>query len=98
MNHKQEQRIEEDVLFGKWPSAYRNRVALALILKGIPYKYVEEDLADKSELLESLVILEYVNEIWDHSPKLLPQDPYQRAKVSFCITLVNFVLSSFSRY
>ena len=45
---------QSDVLvIGTWGSAYCKRVELALKLKGIPYKFREEDLSNKSELLLS---------------------------------------------
>ncbi|KAG6651044.1 hypothetical protein CIPAW_06G084600 [Carya illinoinensis] len=34
-------------------------------------------------IAESLVILEYINDCWKHAPKLLPDDPYLRAKLRF---------------
>ncbi|TKY73384.1 Glutathione S-transferase U9 [Spatholobus suberectus] len=39
------------ILHGMWASPYVKRVELALNHKGIPYQYVEEDLANKSDLL-----------------------------------------------
>ncbi|CAK8574953.1 unnamed protein product [Lathyrus sativus] len=40
---------QEVRLLGKWASPFSNRIDLALKLKGVPYKYSEEDLPNKSE-------------------------------------------------
>ncbi|PHT72064.1 putative glutathione S-transferase [Capsicum annuum] len=39
-------------------------------------------------IAESLFILEYIEETWKHNP-ILPEDPYERAKVRFWIKFVD---------
>ncbi|ESQ29368.1 hypothetical protein EUTSA_v10023672mg [Eutrema salsugineum] len=96
-------------LHGMWASTYSKRVEIALKLKGIPFKYVEEDLKNKSDsliqlnpvhkkipllvhdgkpLAESQVILEYIDETWKNSPRLLPEDPYEKAQVRFWVSYI----------
>jgi len=94
---------EEVKLLGALGSPFACRVQIALKWKGIEYKYVQEDLANKSDLLlkynpvhkkvpvfvhnekpisESLVILEYIDEVWKQNP-ILPSDPYQKSLAQF---------------
>lgn len=39
-------------------------------------------------IAESYIILEYIDETWKTSPKLFPEDPYQRAKVRFWASFI----------
>ncbi|KAL5722769.1 glutathione transferase [Ranunculus cassubicifolius] len=34
-------------------------------------------------IAESHIIIEYIDEVWGHAPRLVPLDPYERAKVRF---------------
>ncbi|KAA8542423.1 hypothetical protein F0562_023441 [Nyssa sinensis] len=68
-------------LHGMWASTCSKRVELALKIKGIPYDYVEEELSNKSPLLL----------------KLLPDDPYERAKVRFWASYLQQLLDSIGK-
>jgi glutathione S-transferase len=94
---------EEVLLLGVWRSPFSRRVEVALKLKGVQYKYIEQDFSNESALflqynpiykkvpvlvhnekpiVESQVILEYIDETWQGYP-LLPKDPYERASACF---------------
>jgi glutathione S-transferase len=95
-------------VIGGWASHYAIRVYMALKLKGVEYEFLQEVVANKSELLlqsnpvhkkipvllhhgkpvaESMIILQYIDEVWASSnngrPAILPADPYERAVQRF---------------
>ncbi|PIA62423.1 hypothetical protein AQUCO_00200440v1 [Aquilegia coerulea] len=97
-------------LIGGWPSPFAMRPRIALNLKNVDYKYIEESFAPKSELLlksnpvhkkipvmihndqpicESLVIVQYIDEVFTSGPLLLPSDPYDRAIARFWATYID---------
>ncbi|KAJ8506247.1 hypothetical protein OPV22_007133 [Ensete ventricosum] len=54
----------------------------ALLRHNPVYKKVPVLVVDGEPIAESLVILQYIDDVWKNPP-LLPEDPYQRAKVRF---------------
>ena len=59
-----------------------NKSELFLSLNPV-HKKVPVLVHNGKSIAESLIILEYIEECWNTTPKLLPEDPYQRAKVRF---------------
>lgn len=104
-------------LIGMWASPFVMKARVALKIKGIEFDNIEEDLANKSEMLlkynpvhkkvpvlvhnglpivESSIILEYIDEIWTQPPNLLPKDSYLRAKHRFWAAFFAQVAESLS--
>lgn len=61
----------------------------SLLLKSNPvYEKISVLVHNKKPISESLVILQYIDETWQHSP-LLPQDPYHKALARFWATFID---------
>ncbi|MCL7033950.1 hypothetical protein MKW94_000953 [Papaver nudicaule] len=85
------------MLFGMPNSPFSCRVEWALKLKGVQYEFIREDLSNKihkkipvlvhggKSVVESMIILEYIDETWPEINPLLPADPYERSVARFWI-------------
>ncbi|XP_021287144.1 glutathione S-transferase U9-like [Herrania umbratica] len=70
--------IEEDL---------RNKSQLLLKLNPV-YKKIPVLVHNKKPVVDSLIILEYIDETWKNTPQLLPEDPLERAKVRFWTSFI----------
>ncbi|GLT33926.1 hypothetical protein SLA2020_084790 [Shorea laevis] len=68
---------DEVVLLNFWPSAFGMRVKIALAEKGIKI------IHNGKSVCESLIQVQYIDEVWKGNAPFLPSDPYARSQAKF---------------
>ena len=62
--------------------------SLVLLKYNPVHKKVPVLVVNGKPLVESLIILEYIDETWKNSPRFLPEDPYKKAQLRFWCSFV----------
>lgn len=71
----------------------------SLLLEMNPvYKKIPVLIHNGKPICESLNIVEYIDEIWNHKPSILPSDPYNRSQAKFWGDYIDKHVSNCSIY
>jgi len=72
----------------------RNKSPLLLQMNPV-HKKIPVLIHNGKPICESAIILQYIDEVWNHNPQLMPSDPYERAQARFWIDYIDKKVCAF---
>ncbi|XP_047180034.1 glutathione S-transferase 3-like [Vigna umbellata] len=66
----------------------RNKSALLLQMNPV-HKKIPVLIHNGKPICESAIIVQYIDEVWNHNPKIMPSDPYERAQARFWMDYID---------
>ncbi|XP_027929188.1 glutathione S-transferase U19-like [Vigna unguiculata] len=73
---------EKGINYERKEQNLKNKSSLLLQMNPV-HKKIPVLIHKDKPICESLIVVEYINEVWNHTNPLLPSDPYQRAQARF---------------
>ncbi|WVZ00707.1 hypothetical protein V8G54_026776 [Vigna mungo] len=79
---------EKGVKYVRKEEDLRNKSALLLQMNPI-HKKIPVLIHNGKPICESAIIVQYIDELWNHNPQLMPSHPYERAQARFWMDYID---------